>query len=772
MIKEIKKRISEKLFIKWLTYNSIILIISIIMFLLSFILSLQIIQNQITKAHLSSLNQVKQIVDSQLRNADKLFSEVELDNQIKEVMLYKNDYEPRHVLSMREIQKTLKSYKILNENIYDCYVYFFNHDFILSDDGKYNPEMFYNFSHNYFGLSYIEWYEMIKSKTYKAYHPTSIKINQGYKPIVLMERSISAYSDIFAKFIICLDGSLINRIIESTKWIENCGIVVLDQNNNTVFNPINTKIPEEIDYSLLNDDNSILYHKMDGKEAVITYTNSNVNNWKYISIIPKAVFFDEARRATRIILVILIVGVFLSAIISYYTTQKNYTPIRKIIKFIDSTWGNRYSLNPYELTKIENALYSVAEENKRMNVKIYSQSALMKNYFLGRLLKGEVYSTEFQEVQSEYTLQFTKVGYIVLFITVEMVMDIILSGDFSKVEEYESKAHFVIDNVFCELLKEKYIVEKTIVNNYQIFILNMDEDDSKEYRRDITDIFNKAEKFIRQNFKISISGYSSSYHIGLNSLNICYNEAVAVFERGILEGNEGIHFYSTLKTIQYNDGHINIIESEAQFIHCFTSGKFFKAKEYIKEIFDRSLFGNTISNEMKICREYVIINMMLSAIGSLVELHDRDMVKELKADKRLFSCKKVYDLYQEVIKLIEEVESVYNAEVNNNSTQEICRQAISLINENLTDSNLNVSMVADRLGVSVSYISRYFKQNIGISPLDYIHTLRIKQVKKLLEEGKHNLNKIAELVGYSNSLSLIRVFKKYEGITPGKLNQK
>lgn len=51
---------------------------------------------------------------------------------------------------------------------------------------------------------------------------------------------------------------------------------------------------------------------------------------------------------------------------------------------------------------------------------------------------------------------------------------------------------------------------------------------------------------------------------------------------------------------------------------------------------------------------------------------------------------------------------------------------------------------------------------------DYINKIRLKQAKKLLLEQNLNLEQTANKVGYSNSNALIRVFKKYEGVTPGQ----
>jgi YesN/AraC family two-component response regulator len=61
---------------------------------------------------------------------------------------------------------------------------------------------------------------------------------------------------------------------------------------------------------------------------------------------------------------------------------------------------------------------------------------------------------------------------------------------------------------------------------------------------------------------------------------------------------------------------------------------------------------------------------------------------------------------------------------------------------------------------------------MGIGPLEYLQLLRIEKAKKLLMDNSKSLKEIMEKVGFVNEVSLIRVFKKYEGITPGLYRKK
>ena len=80
-------------------------------------------------------------------------------------------------------------------------------------------------------------------------------------------------------------------------------------------------------------------------------------------------------------------------------------------------------------------------------------------------------------------------------------------------------------------------------------------------------------------------------------------------------------------------------------------------------------------------------------------------------------------------------------------------------------------MVCDEFNMSTTYFSRIFKEDLGVNFSVYLQTLRITKAKKLLLESDMNLNAIAQEVGYISSQNLLRLFKRYEGMSPSAYRQ-
>lgn len=89
------------------------------------------------------------------------------------------------------------------------------------------------------------------------------------------------------------------------------------------------------------------------------------------------------------------------------------------------------------------------------------------------------------------------------------------------------------------------------------------------------------------------------------------------------------------------------------------------------------------------------------------------------------------------------------------------------VNENYRDVNLSITTIAQHFEVNPVYLSRVFLEHTGEGLLDYMNKLRIAKAKQLLNQ-MNNLDEVALAVGYSNTRTFSRAFKKIEGVTPGK----
>lgn len=91
--------------------------------------------------------------------------------------------------------------------------------------------------------------------------------------------------------------------------------------------------------------------------------------------------------------------------------------------------------------------------------------------------------------------------------------------------------------------------------------------------------------------------------------------------------------------------------------------------------------------------------------------------------------------------------------------------------QNYERADIVVELVR-RSGLPKRTFDRRFRAATGYSPLGYIQALRIEEAKQLLETGSAAVEAIAREVGYGDTASFRRLFRRLAGITPGDYRRK
>lgn len=77
-----------------------------------------------------------------------------------------------------------------------------------------------------------------------------------------------------------------------------------------------------------------------------------------------------------------------------------------------------------------------------------------------------------------------------------------------------------------------------------------------------------------------------------------------------------------------------------------------------------------------------------------------------------------------------------------------------------------VAAMGRESGLAERSFKRRFQQATGMTPLDYVHTLRLEEAKQMLEASTAPIEQIAEEVGYEDAGFFSRLFKRQVALTP------
>jgi transcriptional regulator GlxA family with amidase domain len=83
-----------------------------------------------------------------------------------------------------------------------------------------------------------------------------------------------------------------------------------------------------------------------------------------------------------------------------------------------------------------------------------------------------------------------------------------------------------------------------------------------------------------------------------------------------------------------------------------------------------------------------------------------------------------------------------------------------------------VSQMVALAGLPERTFKRRFQQATAMSPLDYVHTLRLEEAKQMLEATTLPVEAIAEEVGYQDASFFGRLFKRKVALTPAQYRRR
>ncbi len=105
------------------------------------------------------------------------------------------------------------------------------------------------------------------------------------------------------------------------------------------------------------------------------------------------------------------------------------------------------------------------------------------------------------------------------------------------------------------------------------------------------------------------------------------------------------------------------------------------------------------------------------------------------------------------------------------SGNRLINQAKQIIVANL-GGQINVSCIADTLGVSREHLSRVFQAYLGITPHNYIEKERIYAACTLLRDSTFSVKQVSDRCGFCSPSQFGRVFKRLTKETPGNYRSK
>ena len=193
-------------------------------------------------------------------------------------------------------------------------------------------------------------------------------------------------------------------------------------------------------------------------------------------------------------------------------------------------------------------------------------------------------------------------------------------------------------------------------------------------------------------------------------------------------------------------------------------------------------FGELWSEEWENAFQYGDETAKLQLFATLLALLLTDIVnsgrsiesvygEEFRPHNELYM---ILDLEERVKKLFFYYECWIKKETQKNKSHSkiIAEKARNYIQAHYMEGDLNVADISRELFINQTYLRKMFKEEMGMTLLEFITKYRMHMAKQLILNTEYSLTQIAEQVGYNDVGYFSKCFKKYYQVSPKQMTKR
>ncbi|RAV04131.1 helix-turn-helix domain-containing protein [Paenibacillus sp. YN15] len=755
--------------LQWLYSYLLVLLIPVVAVMGIYSKTRQLIESEISRANSALLAQLQQEFDANIDYCFSLTEMITLNSKLSSLIRNQETIGVQERLGISQLLTDLRAYSLPRSTGASLYIYFPKGEFVLNEKAYYTADIFHQSYLEPAGVGIDRWKGFLQSGL-RGFFTSQESYGGGPDKGIMY---VHYLTDQFrggstAVLVIQLDQE---RLLSSLQHIQSYNqgeVLILDEQDRILASSGNpgrnySGIPFE---SAFRQESGVAKLKLDGEDIVLSYTQSAKTNWKYIYVLPANIYSEKAEYAGKITYFAIIAALIVGLLLALMMTRRHYHPLARLIKSANS--HHKRELAEVSLSNefdyLEEVLDQVWESNTAMNEALEKQKTTLRSHLLVRILKGRLeQGFPADAVLPEHGIKPLSDQYAVLLIYLEDYSGFFLSHEQDE-EKNRRLVQLIIANIVEELTEKEHQGWVTEIDNMMACLLNFSGSSSPEAAmEDMRTIAEEALRFIGDRFHIHFTVSASDIHRSLANVPQAYHEALHAMQYRMIMGTRIFIGYG--QTQHEHSSYSYPLDQEQQLSNLIQAGEAGSAREMLERIIAENLSRPGISADMIRCLLFDISSTMMKAAMESGLENDGLFADNLHILKALVNGATVMETRQRLSEFLDQLCKLAE-ERKKKGKHRLKENVIAYIADNYQEQHLSVNSISEHFGVHPSYLSRYFKEQTGDMLSEYISRCRIEQSKLLLLQDDMLIKEISDRVGIFSVTTFVRLFKKYEGVTP------
>ncbi len=470
--------------------------------------------------------------------------------------------------------------------------------------------------------------------------------------------------------------------------------------------------------------------ELDGQRYVFSQYQSGLSGIRYGFLMRQDTYYHEVHIAWLQLILELAVIFVVSVLLAVFWSRRTYRPIKNILPFVSAgPPGPEYR----SIEELGSALVSFAQEKESLASQVarseqQARSAALGQYLLGITKNASVLSQYLEEGQPYQLLAFAPE-----------------EGTYG--EAFFQKLRECLDEI---LLDKSGGVSLQFPQCAAVLV------QKSLSREDAADIHFAAE----QTISLALVCYMSDTYTHLADAPQAWAAIYRALYHDRFWGHSrrrGVWMTNDLPEADSSASYRDFLSRQKALTENLAAGKVQRAAACLKKLIAEDLSDKALPVEDTQRRYADVAELLLPYV-------EEAQASSILGQFRRYST--AHEMEEALLHLFGQIAWEPNSELSA-AKKDLTERVREYIRANYQNPALNASMVADYLEMNLSTLSHQYKAATGSGVLDELHAVRLETAKKLLSQGL-SVKETAERTGYVDPRSLIRAFKRYEGITPGQ----
>ncbi len=726
--------------LQMVTSYSIFLLIILVLFIFLYRSTINNARDSYDQQNETTLISNAELFESDLSVMEVYCRQLLQNDTFRKVMNYENTFYPFTDMG-NELQNSLAT------NVYaeallplkESFVYFPETDYVLNPTYFISAKRFYN---------WIQKYPASEKELWNSYM-TEPEYTNRFLP---MDVFMPNYTEKYYMYIIDLNAlyymdapARVCFIFEQNKMADLFDCVQTDSSNfliaaaedDSVVLSINA--PESISPESLE---ALAFNKgyaeldLNGQKFTVGRYISNNTGYSYYFSFPSYQAAAGLNGTQLFLLLLAMVALLTGGSLVYYFSRRNVRPI----------------------IELGQELQTAVEVQKNLQEVVNSQRPIICTSYVRQLLSGTATSEDEVAYMENYLgiadSSYYNVLYIVYYNNFGDNTESALPGGIESMEELEKIIRTALENFFGTPLFYFSPSDRT----YSV-LLHCPKEEEKDLILKINNCILRLHDYLLDTYDIWLFAGIGRNTDSLMNVWECYqqaSEAVSYttknyifFPYEFIKKDSNVFYYPP--------------EISTKLIHFISTGNTSQVLELFNMIHQENIEERSLPVNLLKYLLSDIRNTLLKARFALPQGADPEAVKVL--DER-FNEHLTFKLCEDLAL------SLCNLFGNKEDDNTLSTTIEKYIKENYKDPSLGLNKISDEFQISESYFSHMFKEKTGVNFSTYLENIRMTEAARLIKETDISLNELYIAVGYNNSNTFRRAFKKVYGVTPSAMREK